>query len=228
MRIISIVLGFLVLPLFVKAENLIKNPGFEEVDAQGCPDSWVIGKDVTGGARARAIDDLSGSGKYTLLLEQPKPIEIPSDAAGVDNLPRWLQEHKQAGFVSVQQAVHVEGGKKYHFSFRYHSEGLKSEKPNMDQGSFAHFMVWAFWLTSSGGSAKNEEGENNFWVLNQGVNSDKWVEVSDYTWRKPGQTTLLQAPEGAAQLILRFQLVVNALEVMPRVWIDDVVCEEVQ
>ena len=193
-------------------ENLIKNPGFEDVNkTDGWAESWDIRSQKNGGRAKLFMSDYeSHSGSHCLLLDQTK--EVVSG---------------QEGFCLVSQGrktLPVQPGKKYLLRFWYKAEGLKKEQKDPGPGhGYACLVALIFWNDENGKCINTKMQKNsreNFFI-----DVDDWGEVVGLTGACGVATGFRQpetAPANAVTASIRFQLMTTAEWYAPKVWIDDV------
>lgn len=206
----------------VSAQNLVRNPGFEQAETGQTGDWKALNLTASGGAVARVDATQAHSGAHSLLLDQTHPLILPDGAAGASNLVRFLQANKAAGFVCADQVVPAEGGKTYNFSFWYKAEGLLRENRDDPKRGYAALHVYVYWLGEGGKRVAGPDG--TLWVMNQQLNAPDWVQAVNNRAHTSPRAYLTPAGTKAAQI--RFQLVTCAPDTAPKAWVDDVVFED--
>ncbi len=201
------------------AQNLVVNPGFEQSNS-GKAANWTLSEQSWKNAAAARMDSTEfHSGKQSLLLNQTKPLNLPAGAADAPNFLKFVSDNKVDGFVAVTQAVPVEAGKSYNFSYWYKSSDLVREDRDDPKRGYAAFHVFLDWLKEDG---KRVDGKDNLiWVANEQLGSPAWTQVANRLANRALVRPYL-APPGAHLALLRFILTTLAPDVAPKVWIDDV------
>ncbi|MFZ2656023.1 MAG: sugar-binding protein [Victivallales bacterium] len=219
------ILSLLFSAMTAEADNQVLNPGFENVSDASSAD-WTIHKEAgRNGGNARIDEKEFHSGKRSLVLEQTHPLDLDDKAMTAPNLLTHLLGNKLDGFVIISQRVPVKAGSSYDFSFWFKSAGLSQEDRSDPKRGYANLGVTVFWLDGKGSSV--EDGRKNIWVMNQQADTGQWVESNNRRFAMGGDGTPMLAPAGAVSAMLRFALHTAEKECSPRVWIDDIVFNEV-
>ena len=204
-------------------QNLVKNPGFEQ-QQDNKPEGWEMGeKSWKNGGKASIDAAHFHRGRQSLLLEQIQPIALPAEAKEAPNLLSFIKEKKAAGMVTVTQNIPVEPGKRYNLKFSYKTENLLRENRNDPKQGYAAFLVFIYWMKEPGVPIDGKEG--TLWVMNEQENVSDWVESVNKRAHSAGGQPII-APEGARYANVRFSLSTLAPDIVPKVWIDDVVMED--
>jgi len=202
------------------AENLVDNPGFEQVAEDGFPMHWKKWGEANG-SEVRPDHTTAHSGKSSLLIVQTKPLALPKEASEAPNLVRYIFGEKLGGDSVLYKEVPVEAEKKYNFSFWFKASGLLRENRDNLKSGYAAFQVWVHWMDDKHQAVGGRDAR--LWVLNQQVNASDWIKLSNS--HANGGGSLFQpyiAPHGARFAKIEFKLITAAPDVTPKVWIDDV------
>lgn len=213
----------------LSAENLLLNPGFEEVDDTGFAMEWKAPEQVaTNGATAVLSESEANSGSRALVLQLPVAVELPAGAEQAPNTENYIRNNNLGAHVLVLQRVPVEGGRKYNFRFSYNATGMQRRDPQDPKTTFAYATVQIFWLTQDGKAA----GENNVTLLRM-IDQDTggWQESLNAQGASPTENAAqapIEAPQEASQAEVRMSLSVVGPVLTPKVTFDDFSFEMVE
>jgi hypothetical protein len=206
---------------FPLGPNLIHNGGFEEtlVDSRDHSDRGWFAVQQDNGSTVTLSTESPHSGRHALLMQTPvPPVVSPSEYndADYDAFERSFNAGKGGGHAEIMQTVPVIPGHRYRL--RYHFRGADFQEERKEPGHPRGYIVFAGRLEWQ--CAPPHPG-SSVGIGDTKIAPADWREITDcqhgYDLPKP-----YTAPDGAVSATIYFELVTNAENHHPRVFLDDV------
>ncbi|MFZ2654436.1 MAG: hypothetical protein WAX69_05930 [Victivallales bacterium] len=208
---------------FPLGRNLLQNGGFELPFASTPEEGWLA-EIQKNGAKTHIVDDVSHSGRRSLLIEQKTPVVFAESAYELQDWEKFVNEAndgKGGGHVSLSQKVPVTAGKKYVFRMYYRSEDFHKEirQPNAKERGYVVCGVSLLW--------QNAKQNNSIGIISIRENSNEWLPQLNQR-RHTVSSDYFVAPEGGSSVTVSFKFSAVRAKCLPKLWIDDVELVEME
>lgn len=196
--------------------NLLQNGGFEWPLASSPDEGWFA-EIQSNGAKTHIVEDVSRSGRRSLLIEQKIPVVFTKKDFALDDWGKFVNaanDGKGGGHVSLSQKVPVTAGKKYLFRMNYRTEDFHPEirRAGVNERGYVGCSAILIW--------QNVKQNNVVGLITVRENSNEWI--GQLNQRMHGVSSgYFVAPEGADAVFISLKFSSVRANCLPKIWLDD-------